>query len=183
MPTGAGAVRRGAGATSRVALASVAGGTAALSRVGDAATALSRIVESGSLWVYAVPTATGQKVVLMFSTILKLGVGATVFLGGGGISTDEDAVVVAMPAGTVVEVAVTSSEEPGAGTYTATLRKEKADTAVVVALTGAGDANRKGKSTVSVPYSSLEWLSLRLESTGGAPATYITVAIKYQFAT
>ena len=119
----------------------------------------------------------------MFSTILKLGAGKTVFLGGGGISTDEDAVVVAMPAGTIVEIDVTSSEEPGAGSYTVTLRKEKADTASVVTLTGAGDANRKGKSTVSVPFSSLEWLSLRLASAGGAPDAYITVAIKYQFAT
>lgn len=119
----------------------------------------------------------------MFSTFVNLGVGKTVFFGAGGISTDENDVLLAMPAGTALELVVTSSVAAGAGSIVCTLRKEQADTLVIVTLTGSGSANRKGSSAINVVFAEKDWLSMRLVSSGGAPDAIVNVALKYQFAT
>lgn len=198
MPTGASSVGSGASRTSRVddGASSVAGVDrrddlrsavdsvlARTSAIDLGASFVARIVDRGGLWIYEPPTALGQKVVLMFSTVLNLGAGQTVFLGAGGISTDENDVLLAMPAGTALELVVTSNVAPGAGSIVCTLRKEQVDTLVVVTLTGSGAANRKGSSAISTVFAAKDWLSMRLQSSGGAPAAIVNVALKYQFAT
>ena len=166
------AVVEGAARTGRISPAGSASGGVVLLLVGTG-----RIVTT-TPWYYE-PVANGRKVPLMFGTIFKLRTGSDVYLGESGMSTNEDDVLLAMPAGTALELTMTASAQPGAGRYALTLRKEKADTAMVIELTGT---TRKGSSSIEIPYADLDWLSMHLQSLDGAPDAVINVALKFQFA-
>lgn len=128
-------------------------------------------------------TLAGDEQALMFSTITLLGSGKTVYFGAGGISTVESEVAFGISAGAALELVVTSSVEPGAGRYRVTVRKNGTDTAMMVTLTGNGEANTVGSNATSVPFAAKDKYSMLLESLDGAPDAVINAALKYRFAT
>lgn len=179
----ASAVARADGPDSSIAAAVAAASLAAhvdaprsLRSAGDAATSLvARAFAGSAIWIFE---PSGQRVLIVLGSIFRVKSGTTVYLATG-LSTNEADVWVPLSAGTALELQVGVDQDAGAGSYVATLRKEGADTALAVTLTGT---TRKGSSSGAVAFAGGDRLAIKLVPSGGAPDAYVNVSIKYQFA-
>lgn len=172
-----------ADATGGVRGSSAIGGVASprsyLGSVDGALSRLGRIGTGSAIWIYEDPTPLGQKVLKVLGSIFKVQPGAVVYIGTG-LSEIEDDVQIPVPAGTALEMVVGVDEDAGAGSYVATLRKQNGDTVMVATLTGT---TRKDTATGSVAFAAEDWLSVKLQLVGPAPAAHVNISLKYQFAT
>lgn len=176
--------RAGAGATTRAQVGALASAGAAVARtarslaaVGAVSNLAARTAEGSALWIFV---AAGEKELLMLGSQGDIGAGLTAYIGPSGLTSDEDRAFVAVPAGSVLEVYVSLDNAPGAGQMTVTLRREAADTAAVIVLTGADTV---GAWTGEVAFGAEERLSFRVGASASCPAkTNVNIALKWQHA-
>ena len=114
----------------------------------------------------------------MFGSVFPVNAGETMYLGIG-YDASEAAIQFPMPAGTAVELHCGTNQDPGAGNYVYTLRKNNTDTVLAFSLTGT---NRKGQKTQNVTFGSGDWMSLRVAAVGGAPTAHHTATLRYSYA-
>lgn len=145
----------------------------------EASRAMGARFDRSVAWIYEPPTALGQKVVMVLGSVFRVLAGETAYIGTG-YAGDEQDVWIPVPAGTALELHVGVDEDAGAGSYAATLRKQGADTALAVSLTGT---TRKASIAGSVVFAAGDWLSVKVVASGGAPDAHVNVSVKYQFAT
>jgi hypothetical protein len=159
------------------AIAQISGARASIAQT---ASALSSIDPSGELWIFVPETEEAELV--SFGSGGQLGTGLTAYLGPGGLTEFEERARWPVPRGRSLELHITLSEAPGAGSIIVTLRREVAgvmvDTAQVVTITGTDEA---GLSTAIVSFADVSTrVSLRVESVA-APKTTINGSMKFSF--
>lgn len=119
------------------------------------------------------------RVPVMFSSGAQAAAaGGTLYIGlGSGANTESNAAIFPSPfAGTLRNLRMQAGSAPGVGeTFTYTLRKNTADTALT-ATTSGGSASASNDVTHSVSVTAGDILSLKVVTSSGAAVTYHTAA-------
>lgn len=137
-------------------------------------------VDSAVAWT----AALGPEGLVLTGTGFRVAQGHTVYFAAEGQAPAELEVAAAALAMTVEAISLAVDQDPGAGQYVLTLRKNKSDTAMQIVLTGAGESNRKGICELPpVQFDAEDWFSLKAQVVAPAPDAAFTVFVKPHFAT
>lgn len=131
-----------------------------------------QVLTSGGAGV--APSYASQKSALMWSTAVALTAGTTSFIGPGGASSSEGPVLVSVPySGTIRNLFVNLSGQPGAGkNYVLTFRKNLVDQAVTVTLTGASQSTGND-TTHSFSVTAGDLISIKVVTDAAANSLFV----------
>lgn len=126
--------------------------------------------------VVPAPSGGGGQEVQMFGSILPIPPNTTVYVAAGFSIVESESRFQVLAAGNVTDFGVAIGESLGAGTITATLRKNGVDTALVVVLSGSDQLEYVSGS---VAFAKGDWASIKVVTTGIPSGIIVTPSWRF----